>query len=1407
MKIKTKIFKTILSTTLLSMILFLACDERTPVSSPPPVLSYQLEFFVDNNQCDSSAEDATCSETTAYAAENSANLGELSITFRLQYDSNEDGIIDGGYGNQEVQFSALKDDGSPAYGLFLIDGQTEDVTSGTTNTNGLIQGKWLDKSDTGNFILTASYIDQFNEPFTKTQNLSLISPDALVGSISTGTDSEYSPGNTLNVPDNGEYFTYIQATVKDSENNALPNIDVKFQLLGDDQPGSLVNNTATTGSDGTAEVRYQLSNEQISDTAIQFKASVDNAPETCSSSCESTITLNLTSEFFPQEYYVKQFSFTSDLTNDYNGNNINDLTLISQLDNQSEDDGEETDNGESNAPEQDSEFIVTFTATATDIDGAYVDGVPVQFRKTSVFGAISTSLATTVNGQATTTITVTEAMLTSGFANFSIEAIIYDPQLDEVGNAIPITLADGNQALKTLEAEFFTEQYALISDIQTLQISKSQIVNIQDNNTFNYETTITAKTINSAGALVTDPVMIKFEKAYTCNDGTYCTLNGNSCSDGSQCSTTSGGYLSSSSVMTNENGEASSVFTVNSDEFSITGATDIDFKISLEENSNVFKELKLSYFIAGSSAPELNVSEFHFYPDVDTINHSLYETTNLSVIAKNSAGVGVANALVRFELSKSRDSFGIINTPSEYTCCGDQGSESNPSEETYVCSDGSNCDPDGDACVDGSQCTASSSVGPTSNNEGGLNGLATINYENITEGIDQLRAYILDPNNASVTLWEDIIKINSIPNCPDCKEQLKLVAKYNELPETITGFSLEYTDIYAFYTDSLGNPAQVDDFITFEAIQKNDDDDWLDVGSISPQTAFFEQGSLSAVQAYLPDEFEIAGSSIVYAGATFNMENSAGLGQIVGTYKGLKDTLGVFMRSTEASYVEILPPSPSEIIVQGGGGQEATLLTVNVTDGNGNRVSDPHYVKFEITPPLLDGVHLNGLPGDTNETEVSSDGVASVTLNSGTKPGTVHIRVTVTDFPTNPNFDPNLEIIAEATPVTITTGPPTSAVIGYAFGEAINIGGGLTEMPISIMLWDAWANPVTDSTAAYFTLNPPTSAAIIAEAKTGNIKPNGGADESWPGIAWTTTQYNSAQLFEFPEILATTTGNTCIDANLTSREACENVDNVWLPLTSETDGLCSRPTGTNPEICDPEDYACDNSNNNLVDDDFDNFIDEGDECTTGTCCESLSASGFGNDPDGDNVYWGVALPITFSSETNIVSYENVCVDCSLSLVPLSDTQYDFNDAFPISTNNTYEVEFRAQLLDFYQVPVEGALVELIITGSQGGPTIEAGGCSDNQIVNQAECEAEGETWGYQQWVNELPTYGQIAVQTDADGLKYFKITFTGDECVRTAVNPEQWNCTSPSIQANLLNPNGATSQQVSITINNTVTTQ
>jgi hypothetical protein len=206
-----------------------------------------------------------------------------------------------------------------------------------------------------------------------------------------------------------------------------------------------------------------------------------------------------------------------------------------------------------------------------------------------------------------------------------------------------------------------------------------------------------------------------------------------------------------------------------------------------------------------------------------------------------------------------------------------------------------------------------------------------------------------------------------------------------------------------------------------------------------------------------------------------------------------------------------------------------------------------------------------------------------------------------------------------------------------------------------------------------------------------------------------------------------------------------------------------------------------------------------------------SATGFGTDPDSDAIYWGIALPLIFSSLDNIVSYENVCVDCQLALVPLTDTQFDFQDPDPISAFNTFSVELRAQLLDSYNVPVEGALVELIIVGSQGGPIREGGGCTEDDpdtglpYVNQQNCLDAGGDWGYGFWIDELDVYGATAIQTDEDGLKYFNVTFDGDECVMTSEAPsEQWECSSPVIQANLLNPNGATSETITIQLSNTI---
>ena len=128
--LKRNYLKFSLSTVLLTLLLFLSCDNETPTSSPPPNLLYELELFVDNDACnptdpeyfctngdecnpediDSCSNDGSdciafpCDESTAYAADNA--LGELEITARLQVDGDdEDTEMDGGHQGQEIIFS------------------------------------------------------------------------------------------------------------------------------------------------------------------------------------------------------------------------------------------------------------------------------------------------------------------------------------------------------------------------------------------------------------------------------------------------------------------------------------------------------------------------------------------------------------------------------------------------------------------------------------------------------------------------------------------------------------------------------------------------------------------------------------------------------------------------------------------------------------------------------------------------------------------------------------------------------------------------------------------------------------------------------------------------------------------------------------------------------------------------------------------------------------------------------------------------------------------------------------------------------------------------------------------------------------------------------------------------------
>jgi len=138
--------------------------------------------------------------------------------------------------------------------------------------------------------------------------------------------------------------------------------------------------------------------------------------------------------------------------------------------------------------------------------------------------------------------------------------------------------------------------------------------------------------------------------------------------------------------------------------------------ISVHDTVNLTCELK-------AIDPLSAIEYFNFYPN----NYSIFifgsEELEISVIARDYAGVGVCNIPVSFELIGDEDSIpnGVINSEIGYTC------ESNSTE-------------------DGSENTF---------------GVASITYTSDVSGIDTLIAKILDPSNETLYLFADTVRIET----------------------------------------------------------------------------------------------------------------------------------------------------------------------------------------------------------------------------------------------------------------------------------------------------------------------------------------------------------------------------------------------------------------------------------------------------------------------------------------------------------------------------------------------------------------------------------------------------------------------------------------------------------------------
>ncbi|MBN2461636.1 MAG: hypothetical protein JXB60_08510 [Candidatus Cloacimonetes bacterium] len=225
-----------------------------------------------------------------------------------------------------------------------------------------------------------------------------------------------------------------------------------------------------------------------------------------------------------------------------------------------------------------------------------------------------------------------------------------------------------------------------------------------------------------------------------------------------------------------------------------------------------------------------------------------------------------------------------------------------------------------------------------------------------------------------------------------------------------------------------------------------------------------------------------------------------------------------------------------DIQVQGTGGNESFELVVNLFDMSGNPVDDDLWVFFELLN-APEGTNINNM--GLSDSTMSVNGQAIVSINSGTEPGIVRVKAfTFNSYGTM--------ISAEKSNIVVHAGPPDSAIFtigGHSTG--IEMGGGLWKVQVAALISDAYGNPVSSGTAAYFSLpEDPDFASVEADAYVGNENADG---DSLEGAAFTFLTYDGAHTNDVISILVEVGGIETFPGTLMLPIQFPEIDIVAVP--------------------------------------------------------------------------------------------------------------------------------------------------------------------------------------------------------------------------------------------------------------------
>ncbi|MCK4372958.1 MAG: hypothetical protein KAW61_07415, partial [candidate division Zixibacteria bacterium] len=265
--------------------------------------------------------------------------------------------------------------------------------------------------------------------------------------------------------------------------------------------------------------------------------------------------------------------------------------------------------------------------------------------------------------------------------------------------------------------------------------------------------------------------------------------------------------------------------------------------------------------------------------------------------------------------------------------------------------------------------------------------------------------------------------------------------------------------------DALGQPAPDNTLVRIAAGEKFVDVDGNGYWSAGIDSLVFDANANGTWDAFglIPST---AVTSAGAAGVTFVSGNDAQTVYVKvsvneGGITGEAETSLQLSPDATPDFIYLASDSMSLSVTQTGG-IEVGLLRAVIYDVNANPVPEGLNVSFYILDGPGGGEHLGNVDQGPYETVTNSQGIASATIHSGSRPGTIRIRATCGG------------VLSNATQVLVSAGPPAYIVMGVADCNVPYWGGVAYTNDVVAVVSDIYLNPVNDGEVIYFSCDEGT---------------------------------------------------------------------------------------------------------------------------------------------------------------------------------------------------------------------------------------------------------------------------------------------------------------------------------------------